>query len=89
MNPCPSARPGEGEQEQNRRGSLSAQSGSEQSERRLGETDFVLAGVPGQSPRTPESNNSHVAQRDANPLAATIVTRMGGDACLAAPVTRD
>src|SRR6202035_1540778 len=44
MNPCPSARPGEGEQEENRRGSLSAQSGRERSERRLGETDFVLAG---------------------------------------------
>ena len=29
MNPCPSARPGEGEQEENRTGSLSARSGSE------------------------------------------------------------
>jgi hypothetical protein len=55
MNPCPSARPGEGEQEENRRGSLSAQSGSERSERRLGETDFVLAGGARAEPSHPRS----------------------------------
>jgi hypothetical protein len=55
MNPCPSARPGEGEQEQNRRGSLSARSGSERSDAKIGGDRFCSClGVPGQSPRTPD-----------------------------------
>ena len=53
MNPCPSARPGEGEQEENRRGSLSTQSGRERSDRRLGDADFVLDGVAGQNSPCP------------------------------------
>ncbi len=53
MNPCPSARPGEGEQEENRRGYLSARSGSERSERRSGDADFVLAGGARAEPSHP------------------------------------
>ncbi len=66
MNPCPSARPGEGEQEQNRRGSLSARSGRDS--RESGRTEdwgrpiLFLLGVPGQSPRTP-ANKQSAAQR--------------------------
>src|ERR1700692_102493 len=59
MNPCPSARPGEGEQEENRRGSLSAQSGSDPrasgGSEDWGRPILFLLGVPGQSPRTPDS----------------------------------
>src|ERR1700688_1867257 len=58
MNPCPSARPGEGEQEENRRGSLSAQSGSDPREsggsEDWGRPILFLLGVPGQSPRSPD-----------------------------------
>src|ERR1700719_3291859 len=54
MTPCPSARPGEGEQEENRRGSLSAQSGSEPASEDWGRPILFLLGVPGQSPRTPD-----------------------------------
>jgi hypothetical protein len=85
MNPCPSARPGEGEQEQNRRGSLSAQSGSERSERRLGETDFVLAGGARAEPSHPRLQTKKMSRSDAVP-AATIGTRKGGDAGTATPV---
>src|ERR1700730_5079869 len=51
MNPCPSARPGEGEQEENRRGYRPVC--SERSERRSGETDFVLAGGARAEPSHP------------------------------------
>src|ERR1700739_5123447 len=61
MNPCPSARPGEGEQEENRRGSLSAQSGRERSDRRLGETDFVLAGRARAGASHPRPNQQSAA----------------------------
>src|ERR1700730_2024969 len=58
MTPCPSARPGEGEQEENRRGSLSAQSGSDPrasgGSEDWGRPILFLLGVPGQSPRTPD-----------------------------------
>src|ERR1700730_12953852 len=67
MNPCPSARPGEGEQEANRRGSLSAQSGRDPREsggtEDWGRPILFLLGVPGQSPRTPEPTTKSVAQR--------------------------
>src|SRR4029077_891937 len=67
MNPCPSARPGEGEQEENRRGSLSAQSGSDPRESGgtadWGRPILFLLGVPGQRPRPPDFNKKIVAQR--------------------------
>ena len=40
---------------------------------------LFLLGVPGQSPRTPDQTNK-LSRSDALYLAATIVTRMGGDA---------
>jgi hypothetical protein len=65
MNPCPSARPGEGEQEENRQGGppgLAATAGSED----RGMQILFLLGVPGQSPRTP-------GQKDQSCRAATII----------------
>jgi hypothetical protein len=53
MNPCPSARPGEREQEENRQGGspgLPATGGSED----RGMPILFLLGVPGQSPRIPD-----------------------------------
>src|SRR5580692_468965 len=89
MNPCPSARPGEGEQEENRRGSLSAQSGSDpraSGGAKIGGDRFSSCwGCQGRALAPPTSNKEIVAERHAI-LAATIVTRTGGDANAAAPV---
>jgi hypothetical protein len=61
MNPCPSARPGEGVQEENRRGYRPVC--SERSERRSGETDFALAGGARAEPSHPRPQQQRVAQR--------------------------
>jgi DNA-binding XRE family transcriptional regulator len=62
MNPCPSARPGEGEQEENRQGGPPGLAATEGSEDR-GMPILFLLGVPGQSPRIPYQQNRVVAQR--------------------------
>src|ERR1700739_2579353 len=78
MNPCPSARPGEGEQEENRRGSLSAQSGSELATEDWGRPILFLLGVPGQSPRTPDLTKQSCR-------AATPYFRGSNGRCMAEP----
>ena len=62
MNPCPSARPGEGEQEENRQGGPPGLAASTASEDR-GMPILFLLGVPGQSPRTPDQQERSVARR--------------------------
>jgi hypothetical protein len=74
MNPCPSARPGEGEQEENRRGDRPVYSEPRQSggsaDRRI--PILFLLGVPGQSPRSPDQTNK--LPRSGAVHAATTVT---------------
>jgi hypothetical protein len=85
MNPCPSARPGKGEQEQNRRGSLSAQSGSEcQASEDRGRPILFLLGVPGQSPRIPDQQKErnrgathYRCARDGRRMAETRIPNSG------------
>jgi hypothetical protein len=83
MNPCPSARPGEGEQEENRRGDRPVC--SDRRERRSGDTDFLLAGGVRAEPSHSQTKEERCRASDTM-IAATIVTRKGGDAGTAAPV---
>jgi len=75
MNPCPSARPGEGEQEENRQGGPPGLAGRVAPEDR-GMPILFLLGVPGQSPRTPDQIENAAP---ATLSAAAIVTPMGRD----------
>lgn len=68
MNPCPSARPGEGEQEENRQGGPPGLAASAASEDR-GMPILFLLGVSGQSPHTPEQPGKRVAERRRDPCA--------------------
>jgi hypothetical protein len=72
MNPCPPARPGEGEQEQNRRGTSRSAAGAASED--WGRPILCLLEVPGQSPRTPGPKQRGLSRNDALSLARGGVT---------------